>query len=275
MTAERREVGLDRLVDDLRRLGLHQARDVLVHCSMNRIGVVRGGPGTLLAAIRAVIGPQGTVVVPTQTADNSTTSRYYRSAVRDMTRRQRKRYVERLPGFHRDRTPSFRMGRLAEFVRQHPESVRSDHPQTSFAAIGPSAATLMARHDLASHLGDESPLAALYDAGGHCLLLGVGYDTCTALHLAEYRLPPGVPVRTKQYRCFVARGNRRKSVVFRAVDLDDSCFPELGVQLDAEPFVRSGQVGDTTARLIPVRPAVEYAIDWLARRRIAARALTH
>ncbi|GIF72920.1 aminoglycoside N(3)-acetyltransferase [Asanoa siamensis] len=260
---------LQRLVDDLRRLGLPQGGQVLVHCSMRALGFVRGGPDTLLSAIQQVIGPTGTVVVPTQTANNSTTSRDHHAAIAGMRRRQRKRYVEGLPGFDRDRSPSFRMGLLAEHVRTRPDAVRSGHPQTSFAAIGPSAGTLMARHRLDSHLGDESPLAALHDANGYSLMVGVGYDKCTALHLAEYRLPKGVPTRTKQYRCFVARGRHRTTLLFRAIDLDDSCFPQLGESLDSRPFVRTGSVGDAYARLIPIKDAVDHAIGWIARWRTA------
>jgi aminoglycoside N3'-acetyltransferase len=261
------QIDAKRLTADLRALGVGEARHLLVHCSMRSLGQVLGGPDAVLAAIREVIGPAGTVVVPTQTANNSTTSRYHFEAVAGMTRRQRKRYIEDLPGFDLDRTPSFKMGLLAEHVRRHPDSIRSDHPQTSFSAIGPAAAALMTQHALTSHLGDESPLGALYRADGHCLLMGVDYDKCTTLHLAEYRMPPTVPTPTKQYRCFVARGNHRRATRFRAIDLDDSRFHELGAALDDQEIARSGPVGDTVARLIPIRRAVAFAITWMAERR--------
>ena len=213
-----------------------------------------------------MVGPTGTVVVPTQTANNSTTSRDYRAAVAGMSRRQRKRYVERLPGFHRDHTPSFRMGLLAEYVRQHPQSVRSDHPQTSFAALGPSATYLMAVHELDSHLGDRSPLAALHDVGGLALLIGVGYERCTALHLAEYRLPKTVPPAPGS-TAVSSRVDVAAPQLFRSIHLDDSCFVALGRDLDQQSFVISGPVGDALARLIPIRDAVTFAVDWMARSR--------
>jgi aminoglycoside 3-N-acetyltransferase len=264
-------VDRDRLVHDLAALGLRPGVDVLVNCSMRQLGYVPGGAETLLSAIRQVIGSSGTVVVPTQTANNSTTSRYHLAAVRGMSMRQRRRFIGRIPGFHRETSPSYRMGMFSEYIRCHPEAVRSDHPQTSFAAIGPSATRLMARHRLRSHLGEQSPLATLYAAGGYTLLLGVGYERCTTLHLAEYRLPAYIPKRLKKYRCFVLHDDRRECRVFRAVDLDDSDFPELGKELDDHSWVRSGPVGYSFARLIPVREAVDFAIDWMARQRSRPR----
>jgi aminoglycoside 3-N-acetyltransferase len=260
-------VDRERLVRDLARLGLQPGAEVLVNCSMRQIGFVEGGAGTLFSAIRQLIGPSGTVVVPTQTANNSTTSRYHLAVVRGMSEWQRRRFIARIPGFHRETSPSYRMGLFAEYIRCHPEAVRSDHPQTSFAAVGPSAGRLMAGHRLRSHLGEQSPLAMLYASGGYTLLLGVGYDRCTTFHLAEYRLPAQIPRRLKKYRCFVQRDDRRECKVFRAVDLDDSDFPELGKELDGHSWVRSGPVGYTFARLIPVREAVDFAIDWMARQR--------
>src|SRR6185503_18140631 len=76
-----------------------------------------------------------------------------------------------------------------ETVRTWPGAVRSTHPHTSFTAVGSDAAALMAGHRLDCQLGEESPLAALERLDGKVLLLGVGYDRCTAFHLAEYRIP--------------------------------------------------------------------------------------
>jgi aminoglycoside 3-N-acetyltransferase len=266
-TEQRTPVHFDQLLDELAELGLPEGGAILVHCSLRQIGFVPGGAGTLLRAIQRLIGPGGTVVVPTHTADNSTTSHYHLAAVRGMTAWQRRRYVARMPGFDRDTSPSYHTGLFAEHVRCDPDSVRSGHPQTSFAALGPAAGSLMADHRLTSHLGEHSPLAALYAAGGHTLLLGVGYDRCTALHLAEYRLPADVDVSMKTYQCFVVQDGRRKRLVFEAIDLNSSSFGHLGADLDRAAFVRSGRVGHARARLIPIREAVDFAVGWLAARR--------
>jgi aminoglycoside 3-N-acetyltransferase len=252
------------LIGQLSALGLPPGRDVLVHCSLRQVGPVAGGAATLLAAIQAVIGPTATVVVPALTPDNSTTSPAFFHAVRGLNAAARASYVQAMPGFDPARTPSFRVGAFAEFVRSHPDSVRSSHPQTSFAALGPAAARLTARHDLDAHLGARSPLGALYRAGASVLLLGVGYDTCTAFHLAEYR-QPRPPVRA--YRCFTLVNGRRLQHDFRAVDLHDQDFAELGSAFELANAVARGAVGRATARVFDVRDAVDYAAGWMSEHR--------
>jgi aminoglycoside 3-N-acetyltransferase len=253
------------LATDLTALGLSAGQDVLVHCSLRRVGPIAGGPATVLAALRDVIGPDGTVVVPTQTADNSATSPSFRKATRGWDSARIAEYEAEMPGFDGAHTPSQRMGEFAEYVRRQPESVRSGHPQTSFAAIGRRAGRLMAVHDLDCHLGERSPLAALYEVDAIVLLLGVGYEVCTALHLAEYRLPWPAPIRP--YRCYVGDGDRRRRLDFLAVDLIDSDFPKLGGELDRQPFVTCGRVGNALATVMPVRAAVDFAVDWFTRHR--------
>jgi aminoglycoside 3-N-acetyltransferase len=262
-----RAAGRDRkqLAADLAALGLPQGRDVLVHCSLRRVGPVAGGPRTLFRAIRVVTGPQATVVVPTQTANNSTTSHAFLEATQGLTEDERERYEEQIAPYDPASSPSFRMGALAEYVRCRPDSVRSDHPQTSFAAVGPMAAEIVANHQLESHLGEESPLAALYQRFACVLLIGVGFEACTALHLAEYRL--SAPIATRGYRCFVHEHGRRVRKEFIAPDLSDHDFNHLGEALERERRVSHGTVGQARATLIALPDAVDFAVGWMASHR--------
>ncbi|MDM4719041.1 AAC(3) family N-acetyltransferase [Micromonospora sp. WMMA1363] len=258
-------VGRDLLAADLRALGLPAGATVLVHASIRRIGPVAGGPATVLAALRDVLG-DGTVVVPTQTAGNSNTSPAFRAATAGLSTAEATGMEARIPPFDPDHSPAEGMGALAEHVRRLPGTVRSRHPQTSFAALGPAAAALTAVHDLECHLGERSPLGALYAADARVLLVGVGYAKCTAFHLAEYRLAR--PAAVRPYRCYVrdteGRPVRRD---FFALDLDDSDFPRIGAALDDRLWVRRGPVGTGTARLLPVRAAVDFAGGWMSRHR--------
>ncbi|MFG1748493.1 MULTISPECIES: aminoglycoside N(3)-acetyltransferase [Micromonospora] len=252
---------VDTLAADLRALGLGSGDVVLVHCSLRALGPVAGGPATLADALRAVVGPSGTVVVPAQTPDNSVSSPAYHAATAGLTDEERRAYEDRMPGFDPAVTPSFGVGAFAEHVRRLPGAVRSPHPQTSFSAWGPRAEELMRVHDLDSHLGERSPLAALEAAGAWTLLLGVGYSTCTALHLAEYRLRR--PPQRRPYRCYVLRDGRRERLDFEAPHLDASPFAEVGVELDREPFTRRGTVGSAPARLLPIAAAVRATVAWM------------
>jgi aminoglycoside 3-N-acetyltransferase len=256
----------DELASALAAAGLPTGPDVLVHCSMRALGPVDGGPATLLDALRDVVGPESTVVVPAQTANNSTTSPDYRAATASLDGAGRRAFQAAMPGFDRASTPSWRMGRFAEHLRGQPGAVRSGHPQTSFAALGPAAEKRMWVHALPSHLGEESPLAALYAADAWILLLGVGFDRCTALHLAEHRLPWAPS--TRPYRCFVARGDgQREQLDFVGVDHDISDFERIGQWLIAAGLVRSGPVGRAVAMTVPLIGAVDLAVGWMTRHR--------
>jgi aminoglycoside 3-N-acetyltransferase len=254
-----------RLRADLEALGLTPGRDLLVQCSMRRIGRIEGGAGTLAGALRDAAGPAATVVVPTQTATNSLLSRAFLHRTAGMSRAQVERLTAAMPGFDPASSASVGMGALAEHIRTRGGARRSGHPQTSFAAIGPRAAQYTRVHDLDCHLGERSPLGALYAADAEILLLGARYEDCTAFHLAEYRLAKPAPVRA--YRCFVLAGGRRDTVDFLDIDFDDSDFGALGAALERAVPVRSAMVGHGLCRLVPVRAAVDFAVEWIAAHR--------
>src|ERR1044071_9427391 len=81
------------LVDQLVALGLPVGRPVLVHASMRRVGPVDGGAATLLFAMRRALGPHTPIVVPTQTPNNSTTSRVFHAATAGLSRAEVDRYI--------------------------------------------------------------------------------------------------------------------------------------------------------------------------------------
>lgn len=254
----------DDLVDDLGRLGVASGGILLVQSSLRRVGPVPGGAETVVRALRRALGPDGTLLAYTATPENSRSSSLHRAAVRGLDAAARKEYVRSMPGFHPGSTAcSPTMGRLAETIRTTPGALRSDHPQTSFAALGARAGWIVGEHPLESHLGDRSPLGRLYQADGTVLLLGVPLSRCTCFHLAEYRVP-GPPVR--MYEC--ARrddGGESRWITFTGVDLDDRRFAELGAAVEQEvPFGR-GTFGLADSLLVPIRPAVDAAVGWLGR----------
>jgi len=269
--AERGEPARERLAADLRSLGLRPGQDLLIHCSLRQVGPVDSGAATLLGAIQDVAGPAATLVVPAQTAWNSLTSRAFRAATAGLDPDGYARYVAAMPGFDPANTPSAGMGAFAEYVRTRPEARRSTHPQSSFAALGPSAAAAMAVHDLDCHLGERSPLRWLYDAGAAILLIGVGYSACTGFHLAEYRLSHVVP--TMEYHCFSVSGGTRTAHQFADINMDDSDFELIGAALDSaswpDPIApRHGHVGMAASTLLPMSTAVDFARSWMEEHRV-------
>jgi aminoglycoside 3-N-acetyltransferase len=253
------------LAADLRVLGVKDGQILLVHASMRRLSNVSGGAAAVVVALRDVLGCQGTLVVPTGTPGNSDTSRLYVARTARMTAEQISRYKAKIPPFDQATTPSEGMGQIAEQVRTAPGAVRSAHPQSSFAALGPVAHRLMDGHRPDCHLGEYSPLARLYEAGAWILLLGVGYAGCSAFHLAEYRYVPDPPKRT--YRCVISVEGEPVWWEYQDVVLDDSDLDDIGLELDQAGPVRAGCVGAADCRLIPLVPAVDLAVEWLRRHR--------
>jgi aminoglycoside 3-N-acetyltransferase len=252
------------LASDLATLGVRPGDILLVHSSLRRLGFVPGGAVAVVQALLDAVGPAGTLVVPTQTGDNSDPSGWSRPPVPPewwpVIR-------EHSPGFDPRVTPSRKMGAVPEVVRTWPGAERSSHPQTSFAALGAQAEQIVAVHDLDCQLGDRSPLGTLESLGARVLLLGVGFESCTAFHLAEYRLLGQSPV---SHGAAVLTEGGRAWVSFEDLDLDEGDFPEIGAALAEAGQVRSGVVGDAAAQLFELADGVGFAAHWMAANRSVA-----
>ncbi|MFF7364387.1 AAC(3) family N-acetyltransferase [Streptomyces sp. NPDC008125] len=250
-----------RLAAELIALGVRPGATLVVHASLRAVRPPDRGAAAVVAGVRGALGPAGTLVVPAFTPENSDTSRVHLARVAGLTESERARVRADMPPFDAATTPAPAMGRLAEAVRRTPGARRSGHPQTSFAALGPAAARLTRGHRADCHLGEDSPLARLYDAGAQALLLGTGFNTFSAFHLAEYRVPEP-PVR--RYRCVVGGPGGKRWWAYEDVALDDSDFAALGAEFarSAGPgTVRTGRVGEAACTLLPVREAVDFAVD--------------
>ncbi|WP_232343826.1 aminoglycoside N(3)-acetyltransferase [Actinoplanes awajinensis] len=250
------------LAGDLRALGLGAGETVLLHSSLSSLGWVCGGAVAVVQAFLDVLGPAGTLVVPAFATENRDPARWagpeipvaWLPLIRDS-----------LPPYDPALTSCRSLGAIAETVRCWPGAHRSPHPQTSFAAIGARAAELTSRHDLPSELGEESPLAALEAAGARIVLLGVGFASCTAFHLAEYRLPWRTP---RDNACVMTTPAGRAWVPYRGVLLNAGDFAELGADLERTGAVTTGPVGSAAARLLSLPAAVGFARDWLTTHRV-------
>lgn len=157
------------------------------------------------------------------------------------------------------------MGAVPAQVRTWPGARRSTHPQTSFAALGARAEEVVAVHDITSQCGERSPLATLERIGAKVLLLGAGFGSCTAFHLAEYRVD-GSPVTTHSAAVLTVGGGR-EWVTFQDLDLDEDDFDRIGAHLLTTGAVAQGKVGDADCHLFDLATCVETARVWMAEHR--------
>ena len=255
-----------RIGDDLRRLGLGSGDVVLVHASLRSLGWVCGGPVAVVQGLLDVLGPDGTLVVPAYSGENSDPKHWQNPPVPESWWPVIR---EHMPAFDPAVTRSHSVGVLPETVRTWPGAVRSDHPHTSFAAVGAAAAELMADHKIECQLGEASPLAALERADAKVLLLGTGFDSCTTFHLAEYRVP-GLPMF--EFGTAIATPAGRQWVSYTDVRINSDDFEALGQAYQEAAPVRAGLVGEADCTLFPVRGAVEFAVGWLRDNRTTSAA---
>jgi aminoglycoside 3-N-acetyltransferase len=176
-------VSRDQIRDAVRTLGLAQ-HPLCVHASLRSFGWVTGGPAAILDGLLA----EGcTVLIPTFSWI------YAIPPPPDIRPAQNGWHYDRFAGpttgIGHVYTPSSReldtdMGVLAAAVLAMPQHIRGRHPLCSFTAIGPQA------HMLISQQGPVhvyAPLEQLAEVGGSIVLMGVGLEAMTLLHLAEQR----------------------------------------------------------------------------------------
>jgi aminoglycoside 3-N-acetyltransferase len=250
------------LAAQLRALGLPPGATVVTHSALSRLGWVAGGAHTVVLALLEALGPQGTLVMPTHSRQLTEPADWGNPPVPEpwweIIRAETPAYDPRI-------TPTGYMGAVVECFRSFPGVVRSAHPTVSFAALGPLAERITGGHGLDDGLGEGSPLARLYEADAWVLLLGVGHDNNTSLHLAEYRAD--APKRYLRQGSPVLADGERRWVTYRELADDTSLFEPLGADFaEITGGERVGPVGAGTGRLMRQRELVDFGTRWLSQR---------
>ena len=244
------------LRQDLVRLGVPVGATLMVHSSLRSIGWVVGGAPTVVRSLLNVVGDSGTVAMPAATplcADPATW------ASPRVPEEDLETVREHLPVFDAETTPTS-MGAIPETFRNWPGTLRSNHPLESVCARGPLAHDITRAHPLAFSEGEGGPFGRLYDAESWILLLGVGFNRCTALHYAESL----VSVRRLTTVRFPEEenGNRTWREVPNVADDNDTHFPVVGSHYLATGGPRLGSVGEADAVLFPMRELVDFAVKY-------------
>ena len=257
-------ITVESMLGDLGDLGVDSGDTVLVHGSLSSLGWVCGGAPALIDALLAAVGEEGTVVMPTHSPGNRDPTNMGAPPVPESWYETIR---EQMPPYRPDVTPTQGMGAIAECFRSYPAVRRSSHPQHSFAAWGADAEFVTGSHSLDYSLGEESPLARVYDCDGQVLFLGTTHANNTSLHLAEYRA--AIDVETTSSCSAVLVDGDREWVQWEDIVVDDGDFQDCGDALEREhpDAVATGQIGVGDAKLMDQRRLVDFAVEWFAANR--------
>lgn len=254
-------VTVESLVEDLRALSVEAGDVVLVHSSLSSLGFVAGGAPAVVDALLKTVGDDGTLVMPTHTG-YSDPARWSNPAVPD---EWEETVRQAMPAYRPAVTPTRKMGAIPECFRNYPEVVRSRHPNVSFAARGAEADAIVADHSYGMSLGEESPLARIYDRDGDVLLLGTDHDTNTSLHLAEYRADYPKEMTTNGGP--VVEDGECRWIQYEDEEGDTADFTDLGASFERQFEYAEGTVGAATAKVLPQRELVDFAVEWFEENR--------
>ena len=253
----------DNIVSELKRMGLKKNDVVMVHTSLKRMGYVCGGAQAIIEALMEVVGEEGTIMMPTQSWKNLDPEE---GVHWDADESDWQIIRDNWPAYDKNLTPTNTMGAVSEMFRQWPGSIRSDHPARSVCAWGKHAKYLTENHDLSNIFGEGSPVAKLYELNAKVLLLGVGYDKNTSIHLADVRAEYPGKHDCVEYSAINENGVRvwkEYSTLF--VDGED--FVDIGNDFEKGNKVSFGKIGDATIRLMSQRDIVDYSVEWIEKNR--------
>jgi aminoglycoside N3'-acetyltransferase len=225
-----------KLVEQLLDLGVEPGGVLLVHSSFRNARPVAGRPEVLIEALREALGPDGTLVMPSMSDDDD-------------------------HPLDPERTPCLGMGVVADRFWRMPGVLRSDSPH-AFAAAGPRAAEITAPHPIDFPHGLDSPVGRVYELDGQVLLLGVGHDANTTIHLAES--VAGVRYRRRKYLT-VLRNGKPERLDYAEIDHCCERFSLAGRWLTEHGLQRFGVVGRAKSRLMRSRDVVNVVTERLAK----------
>ncbi|MBN2617038.1 MAG: AAC(3) family N-acetyltransferase [Spirochaetales bacterium] len=253
----------NQLVNEMKNCGIVRGDNLSVHVSLSKIGWIPGGPETFIRALLDVVGEEGTIVMPAQTWKNLDPStgvhweqpESWWQIIRD-----------NWPAFDPEITPVIGMGVVAEMFRTWPGTIRSNHPARSFCAYGPKAKYIVENHTLENIFGLDSPLEKLSKINGKVLLVGVGFNKNTSLHVAEAKASYKSKHNIKESSAIFING-KREWVTYSTLNVDDQDFLEMESDYLSDYPQKETFIGNAKTMLLPQLELIDWAVKWIEKNR--------
>ena len=148
----------------LRKLGVQAGDTTLVHSAMRTMGHVEGGAKTFVDTLLGMLGPSGTLVVPTFTFAHEAEDNPVVDPAADHSE----------------------MGIITETARLYPDARRSTAFRHSFAAIGKWSGVIAGNDAALSPFDLRSSFGVMAALNTKVRMLGVTYESSTSHHFAEF-----------------------------------------------------------------------------------------
>lgn len=226
--------------EGLRSLGLRRGDVVEAHSALSAFGWVEGGAAAVVDALIHVIGPEGTIVM----------SAYPVSPALPLTRDERARGLTwKVRILHEGTQERTGLGAVVEEFRRRPGVVCGTRPHRT-CAWGRDAD----RH--------REGYEHLLEMDGWALLLGVGIDRCSSMHLAER-----TPLPARIAACFQVPEEIRRDYDPRVWDIGyggtlDDAWAKVYAEADRRGWVRHRRIGSAECHLFKARAAVSLYETW-------------
>ena len=235
----------------LKRLGLTKGDVIGVHSSLSSFGYVEGGADAVIDALLETVGREGTIVMPTYSTNRIKVELTPEEVAAGVL------WLYKISPFDPKETPCS-TGVIPEAFRKRKGVMRSLHPMFSVAAIGPKAKEIV-------EAGNENVREAwkkLLELDGYILLIGVGLEVCTAMHLAEELvvLPKHILEKITPPKWFAEKYPEDEW------EWDFGPYPEFSKMEEPcqkHEIMKTTKVGDTTLKLVRLRELIDLYVKYL------------
>lgn len=250
------------LVAGLKKLGVSSNQIIEVHSSLDAFDYVIGGARTVVDALLEIAGENGTILMPSQTSDNSEPSDWQDPAIPPELYKDIRQSIPAYSVLNSD-VPG--MGSIVENFRHRDGVVTSSHPHVSYVAWGRYAKLLCNHQSMHFPLAEESPAARLYELKGNVLLLGVDFDKVTCMHLAEYRCDAR-PIRISGASMNTSEGTEWKK--YLDLDVNSEDFIKVKQIMQRKNMIKTTTLGGCKIMYFSASAAIDEATSYLERTQV-------
>ncbi|MBQ4051650.1 MAG: AAC(3) family N-acetyltransferase [Oscillospiraceae bacterium] len=228
-------------------LGIMPGDTVLIHSSLRSFGGLEDGAQTVIDGIESLLGPEGTLVMPTLCQQD------FRNSYRT---------------WHMDKPSD--VGWLTEYFRHLPHVLRSDQATHSVAARGKLARELTFEHTAyGPHLcpfgeyafADSSPWNKMFEMDAHIVFAGIDLTYNTMKHLIEGRFAETLLGRISD----LPRREQLKEQLMTFERFEQGIWPfypgaKMGEALDKAGLVTHTFCGEAHLRRVSAKTSSEFAL---------------